>query len=110
MAIENLNIIGSLTAGTIGAQNQIHADRERAEAYRRQLKQQVLYRTPTGGDPATQVEVVDAGDRMTIGDQPEENRGPRYFSREGRRQNPEPDKLDTPDSEESSPERIDVVI
>ena len=70
---QSLNIIGSFTAGTTTAQQQVHADKSRGEAYRSLLKDQVRQGNPV--DPDTPVGNVDT-DRITIGDSPEEQRAP----------------------------------
>jgi hypothetical protein len=110
MAYQSLNIIGSLTAGTNVLQGQSNADRQRVEAYRSLLKDQVTQRKPdgTGNDP---IEVNATSDRVTIGDAPEERRAPYQAY---------PAPPAQPDIEDpgpiaeipaaSSPDHIDIVI
>jgi hypothetical protein len=110
MAYQSLNIIGSLTAGTNLVQGQSNADRQRMEAYRSLLKDQVTQRKPdgTGNDP---IEVNATSDRITIGDAPEERRPPyqAYPSPAAEPDGKEPGPTDdTPAA--GPPDHLDVVI
>ena len=110
MAYQTLNIIGSLTAGTNLVQGQSTADRQRVEAYRSLLKDQVTQRKPdgTGNDP---IEVNATSDRVTIGDAPEERRPP-YQAYPSPPAEPGQEES-SPGSDPStvdSPDHLDIVI
>lgn len=109
MAFQGLNIIGSLTAGTNLVQGQASADRQRIEAYRSLLKDQVVQRK-TDGTAEDHIEVNAPSDRFTIGDAPEERRPP-YAPFDAKPPRPAKENADESspgDSPES--ERIDIVI
>ncbi|MFO0946510.1 MAG: hypothetical protein U1D30_11260 [Planctomycetota bacterium] len=74
MAYQSLNIIGSFTAAAPAIQRDTAADRDRVEAYRSLLKNQVQLRNGVVND-------VDADDRMVVGDAPHERRNPYLFLR-----------------------------
>lgn len=85
MAYQSLNIIGSFTAAAPAIQRENAADRDRVEAYRSLLKNQVQFRNGVVND-------VDAEDRMVVGDAPHERRNPYLFLRyhnQPRKENPE---------------------
>jgi hypothetical protein len=110
VAYQAVNIIGSLTTGTNVVQGQTNVDRQRMEAYRSLLKDQVTQRRADGtGNDA--IEVNATTDRVTIGDAPEERRPP-YAPFSGPAKATEPPAAEESPSEPTPADenRLDVVI
>lgn len=114
MAYQSLNIIGSFSAATPFLQTQVSNDRERAEAYRQLLREQVTHRNPTDQTSEGPAEVAATSDRMTVGDEPEEGRSPYLFQRSEEQAEPKPaGEPDTSTNEtlgDSDEHQLDVVV
>jgi hypothetical protein len=78
MAFQSLNIIGSFLVGVPAVQREVSADRERVEAYRSLMRQQVQLGNRSSTDDVNDIE---SPDKMVVGDAPEEQRNPYLFVR-----------------------------
>lgn len=103
MAYQSLNIIGSFTAGAPAVQREASADRDRVEAYRSLLRNQVQFRNGVVTD-------VESDQRMVVGDAPHERRNPYLFLRyeqEAKR----PAEEETEEPKTTLPgEKLDLVV
>ena len=112
MAYQSLNIIGSFTAATPVIQQQIAADRDRAEAYRNMLREQVRQPNPLQKGSEGPSEISETSDRMTIGDHPDEGRNPYLFQQQTPpdKEMPAEEEPVSPAGDMSASDHIDTVV
>ena len=101
MSYQSLNIIGSMTAGVQTVQLERQTDRDRVDAYRAMMKDQVTLRSGSSPD---EVDVIE--DRMVVGDAPEEHKKNPYLFL---RYNAHREVQEEPEDEDSGG-KLDLVV